>query len=121
MTFFASKQIEENVARLIESYRTTTRERGTVPIDPFPAEEIHDCVKRGCVYVLKTEEADSEAVVRSGLVRTPVGPKTLLVRQPLGDVVRESERGHRSVGGLRRLRAELHPGVRLVMWPKDAA
>jgi hypothetical protein len=107
VTYFASREVEENVARFIDAYR-------------LPTEEPHDCKKRGCVYVIKAEES-AAYVVGTDLIPGAVSARSGLGKLPIGKrpgVVGEEGRGaERALDRLRVMRAQFSAPERLMVFP----
>jgi hypothetical protein len=120
MTWFASPEIEANVNRLIAAYRLDIVERGTVPIDPPPPDEPHNCAERGCVYVIAAEK-DSPFIVGTELLPDEVRSRSELGRLPIraraGAVGEEGRGRERALDRLLVMRARFSPADRMMVWP----
>jgi hypothetical protein len=108
MTYFASREVEENVARYVDSYRA-------IPSDMEP----HDCKKRGCGYVIKAEE--TAAYVGTDLIPGALSARAGLGKLPIGKragaVGGEGRGAQRALDRLRIMRAEFGAAERVMVFP----
>jgi hypothetical protein len=119
--YFAANVDRAGIARMIDAYKSAMRERGTVQYDTLPPiEEPHNCLKRGCVLVLKAETPEIATVVERTGVRVSAREDVprLPVKRDDGDL--GGKVGRERAGAIYRLRTmrrDFTVGRELRVWP----